>query len=114
MFVSSSSLHFTARLLTANHHVVSELVDEHDESKLLNLVDCVVENSRYRVCCGMKESDSEDFLEKLKKSEFFRITLTCYADEIYVRAKNCKYLVDLSITKDDLCIGKYSFKIVLK
>jgi hypothetical protein len=83
-----------SKLLTFNRNVIDEVVTSSQHKELLPLLQNLVGN-RYRVCVGFREEDHAELFARMKKLDFFNVSIGRFSNDLIFRARMCNYLVQI-------------------
>ena len=87
------------KLLTFNRDVIDEVVTSSEHEELRPLLQNLVGN-RYRVCVGFREEDHSELFARMRKLDFFSVSIGRFSNDLIFRARMCNFLVKIE-TEDE-------------
>lgn len=91
----NDSLQVIGKLLTFNRDVIDEVEADSNCDDLVPLLENLVGN-QFQVCPGYREQDHSELFSRMRKSDFFYISIDRFCNNLIFRAHDCSYLVDTS------------------
>jgi hypothetical protein len=88
-------LRVVAQLLTFNRDVIDQVVTESHYDALSPLIQNLAGN-RFKVCVGFRELDNSEIFCRMKKSDFYNVSICRFSNDVVYRARSCNFVVDTS------------------
>ena len=82
------------KLLTFNRDVIDEVVTSSEHEELRPLLQNLVGN-QYRVCVGFREEDHSELFARMRKLDFFSVSIGRFSNDLIFRARMCNFLVKI-------------------
>ena len=96
-------LQVVGKLLTFNRDVIDEVETDSNCDDLVPLLENLVGN-QFQVCVGYREQDHSELFSRMRKSDFFNVSIGRFCNDLIFRARDCSYLVDTSEDPNNQCL----------